>query len=493
MASRDELMRLAEVYQRNLPVFCADLLRIKLEAGGLSPFYLNPTQFKLHNMLENQLSKEGKVRAIVLKPRREGMSTYIGARFYHKTIFNAGWQTYILTHQHKATRELFKMVKMFHDNMLPEFKPSTSTDSKTGLDFDKISSGYSLGTAGSKSGGRGELAHTFHGSEVAFWRDAEEVASSAIEIVGDEPNTEIILESTGFPDTYFEDIWNRAVSGEGDFLPLFFAWYESDRNRSDATDLILTPEEKELMKLYPTMDIENIAFRRSKLSLASEAKFRREYPAVPADAFSADGRLSYISPETVTLAASRNNLTKQTAPIVLGCDPSSSGRGDTVGLVVRQDDKVIKIAEFRRETVLERAAVINSFIESNGVDHTFMDAGGSGKEIYEILVSWGLSSKQMTLVYFGESASDKKKYPNKRNEMYDRMRSWLETKGEIPNNQKFRQELSLTKEVVNSMGEYVLESKKNMRKSPNLADGLALTFAHPIRQNRYIGVTSYED
>lgn len=493
MATRQELIRLAEVYQRNLPVFCADLLRIKLEAGGLAPFYLNKTQFKLHNMLENQLSKEGKVRAIVLKPRREGMSTYIGARFYHKTIFNTGWQTYILTHQHKATRELFKMVKMFHDNMLPEFKPSTSTDSKTGLDFDLISSGYSLGTAGSKSGGRGELAHTFHGSEVAFWRDAEEVASSAIEIVGDEPNTEIILESTGYPDTYFEEIWNRAVSGEGEFLPLFFAWYESERNRADATGLILTPEEKELLTLYPTMDLENIAFRRNKLSLASEAKFRREYPAVPADAFSADGKLSYITPETVTLAASRNNLLKQSAPILLGCDPSSSGKGDTVGLVVRRDDKVTKIAEFRRESVLDRAAVINTFIEDNGIDHTFIDAGGSGKEIYEILISWGLPARSITLVYFGESASDKKKYPNKRNEMYGRMRSWLETKGDIPNNQKFRQELSLTKEVVNSMGEYVLESKKNMRKSPNLADGLALTFAHPVRANKYVGVSSYED
>ncbi|MBS9779909.1 MAG: hypothetical protein KGV51_04710, partial [Moraxellaceae bacterium] len=78
MATQEQLIQLAKMYQRNLPVFCADLLKIKIEEGGIAPFYLNNTQLDLHNKLENQLSKDGKVRAIILKPRREGMSTYIG-------------------------------------------------------------------------------------------------------------------------------------------------------------------------------------------------------------------------------------------------------------------------------------------------------------------------------------------------------------------------------------------------------------------------------
>ncbi len=493
MATQEQLIQLAKMYQRNLPVFCADLLKIKIEEGGIAPFYLNNTQLDLHNKLENQLSKDGKVRAIILKPRREGMSTYIGARFYHKTIFNEGFQTYILTHLHKATTSLFKMVKLFHDEMLPEFKPSTSEDSRTGLEFDRIKSGYSLGTAGSKSGGRSELAHLFHGSEVAFWDNAEEVASSSLEIVGNKPRTEIILESTGFPNTYFQEVWEKAVAGDSEFLPIFYPWYESDRNRANADGLILTDEEKELKRIYKGMDNENIAFRRIKLSVASEAKFRREYPAVPADAFSADGKLAYIPPETVELASQRDNIAKQYQPKILGCDPSSSHKGDTCGLIIRQDDKVIKIAEFRRETVLERAEVIKTFISKYGIDHTFIDSGGSGKEIAELMLSWGLPRKQLTVVHFGAKAMDSKQYPNKRNEMYDRMRNWLETVGDIPNNLQLKQEISMTKEVVNAKGQYVLQSKKDMRKSPNLADGLALTFAHPIRAMSNVGVGSYAD
>lgn len=493
MASEDEIKKLAQVYERNLPLFCSDLLKIRPEAGGVTPFHLNNTQLDLDSRLNTQLSKNGKVRALILKPRREGISTYIGARFYHKTIYNLGWQTYILTHMQKATNTLFKMVKLFHEKMPDELRPSTSADSKKELEFNIISSGYSLGTAGSKGGGRSELAHCFHGSEVAFWPDAEEVASSALEIVGDQLQTEILLESTGFPGTYFQEIWELAVAGDSDFEAIFYPWFLSDRNRADPTGIILTPEEKELLKLYKGMTIENIAFRRIKRSIASEAKFRREYPSTPSDAFSADGRLSYIPPETVELAASRSNMLKESFPRLLGCDPSNSAKGDAVGMVVRVDDKVDMLADFRRETVLERALVISNFIKSQGIDHTFIDAGGSGKEIYELLLDWDHDRKDITLVYFGSSATDKKKFPNKRNEMYYRGRSWLESKGDIPNNLQFKQELSITKEIANSMGEYVLESKKNMRKSPNLADAFVLTFAHPVRKKKSVGVGSYAD
>lgn len=491
MATNDELQRLAEVYQRNLPVFCADLLKIKLEEGGLAPFFLNNTQLDLHNRLQNQLSKNGKVRAIILKPRREGMSTYIGARFYHKTIFNHAFQTYILTHHSKATDQLFNMVKIFQNEMLEEFRPQTEYSSKKELTFSQSKGGYSLATAGGTSGGRSEVAHCFHGSEVAFWANADEVASSALQIVGDMPNTEVILESTGMAGTYFQETWEKAVAGQSDYEPIFYAWYESDRNRADATGLILAPEEKELQRIYQGLDNENIAFRRLKLSTMSEAKFRREYPAVPADAFIADGSLAYISPETVEIARHRTNITKDYYPRLLGVDPSSTSTGDSCGMAIRVDDKVINISEFNRETVLERANVVFTYINKHNIDHTFIDAGGSGKEIFELLISWGLPRKNITLVYFGGKAQDNKLYPNKRNEMYSRMRNWLEQEGDIPNILRLKQELSITKEKVDSKGRYVLESKKDMRKSPNLADALALTFAHPVRIKQNVGVTSY--
>lgn len=473
---------LARYYSRreNLAAFCHDMLRIKLEEGGTGALELNSTQFDLDHRLNQQLAHFGKVRAIILKPRREGMSTYIGARFYHRTIFGDGLNTYILTHKQDATDTLFKMVKLFQDNLPDWLRPSTAEDSAKSLSFPMNNASYALGTAGGQGVGRSALAHLFHASEVAYWRNADEVASSAFEIVGDKPNTEIILESTGAPGTYFEEVWERAVAGKSEYMPIFYPWYRSQRNVADASGLIPTDEERELMAIYPDMTLENIAFRRRKLSTQSEAKFRREYPAMPADAFMQDSAEAFIKPETVQKAINRKLEPYPDAVTVLGIDPSNTGHGDSVGMVVRQGNSIVRVAEFRRETVQERADVIRKFMLEAKADHTFIDQGGSGKEIYELLTAWGMPRSALTLVPFGASASNKTLYPNKRVEMYSALRNWLDEEGDIPNNPVLASELSLTKSKINNDGQEVLESKKEMRKSPNLADAAALTFAYPV-------------
>lgn len=477
--------------QAHLSAFAYDCLKIRLEEGGLAPFSFNKTQYDLDKRLNHQLLNKGKVRAIILKPRREGMSTYIGARFFHKTIFGYGLQTYILTHKQDATDTLFKMVKLFNDKLPAWIKPTTAEDSAKSLSFPVNLGGYELGTAGGQGVGRSALAHLFHASEVAYWRNADEVAGSAFDIVGDKPGTEIILESTGAPATYFEEVWNKAVDKKSDFEPIFYPWYTSERNVADCEGLIPTAEEKELMSIYSGMTLENIAFRRKKLSTHSEAKFRREYPAVPADAFMQDSAEAFIKPETVQKAVNRNTSPYKNTPIILGVDPSQTLDGDATGLILRQGSKVLKVAEFWRETIQERSDVIFKFIKKHQVTHTFIDQGGSGKEIYEMLIGWGLSRNKITLIPFGASASNKILYPNKRVEMYSDLRNWLNDEGDIPNNPQLTAELSLTKSKINNDGQEVLESKKEMRRSPNLADALSLTFAYPVRAETHHEVSRY--
>ncbi|MCL5459661.1 hypothetical protein M3M33_13585, partial [Loigolactobacillus coryniformis] len=57
-------------------------LHIRTKAGSVLPFKLNDTQRALHERLQTQLRTMGKVRAIVLKGRQVGVSTYIGGRLY---------------------------------------------------------------------------------------------------------------------------------------------------------------------------------------------------------------------------------------------------------------------------------------------------------------------------------------------------------------------------------------------------------------------------
>lgn len=476
-------LELAQYYENHFPAFAHDCLQIKLEEGGLGPLSLNKTQWDLHNRLEAQLNVKGKIRAVILKPRREGMSTYIGGRFFHKTIYRKGMNTRITTHLDRATKALFKMVKTFHQRMPVELRPMSGEDSANSLSFPFSDGSYALSTARSSSAGRAELTHLLHCSEVAYWPDAEEVVSSIVETVGDKPGTEIIFESTGAPGTYFEELWTRSLSDDV-YDNIFYPWYASDRNVADTEGLILRPEEKELIKTYPGMTIANIAFRRKKLITHSEVKFRREYPATPSDAFIADSGEAFISPEIVEIASHRKHEPFMDDIRILGVDPSQTEDGDFCGLVIRHGNKVVKLAKFRRARVQERTDVIRRFFEENGCDHMFIDQGGSGKEIYDLLIGWGMKRQQVTLIPFGMKASNSQLYPNKRVEMYYLARQWLEEEGAIPNDMEFKAELSLTKSVIDNSGQEVLERKKNMRRSPNLADAFVLTFAFPISKKK---------
>ena len=50
----------------------------------------NPAQLKLHELIEAQKAKTGRVRVVILKARQLGVSTYVAARLYHRTINSPG-------------------------------------------------------------------------------------------------------------------------------------------------------------------------------------------------------------------------------------------------------------------------------------------------------------------------------------------------------------------------------------------------------------------
>ncbi len=62
--------------------------------------------------------------------------------------------------------------------------------------FDALDSGYRVGTAGTEGVGRSETIQYFHGSEVAYWKNADSHMSGILQAVPEEDGTEIILEST---------------------------------------------------------------------------------------------------------------------------------------------------------------------------------------------------------------------------------------------------------------------------------------------------------
>jgi len=93
--------------KHDLPYF-SQHLKIRPKVGSLAPFALNTAQLKLHQLIEDQRARTGRVRVIVLKARQLGVSTYVAARLYHKTINSPGLRTIIIGHEKRASSNLFQ-------------------------------------------------------------------------------------------------------------------------------------------------------------------------------------------------------------------------------------------------------------------------------------------------------------------------------------------------------------------------------------------------
>jgi hypothetical protein len=148
---------------KDLTKFAPAFLTIKNKAGRPIPFELNQAQLYAHGRLEAQLKEMGRVRALVLKGRQQGLSTLIQARFFHKVITVRGQKAFILTHEAEATKNLFEMTKRYYETLPAGLCPEADRSSAKELRFTQFDSGYSVGTAGNKSVGRSQTIQLFHG------------------------------------------------------------------------------------------------------------------------------------------------------------------------------------------------------------------------------------------------------------------------------------------------------------------------------------------
>lgn len=317
--------------------YAAKCLRIKTKSGGVKPFELNVAQAYLHSQLEAQKAKTGKVRALVLKGRQQGCSTYTEGRFFHAVSHRRGVKAFILTHLDEATNNLFGMAKRFYEHCPPVVRPSLRASNAKELIFDKLDSGYKVGTAGSKGTGRGDTIQLFHGSEVAYWANAQTHVAGALQAVPDEPGTEVILESTSNGrNGLFWDMCAAAMRGEGEYILIFIPWFWQPEYRKPVPEgFSPTADETAYQQAYG-LDLEQIVWRRAKIvELNGIHNFRREYPATPAEAFSAEVPGALWKREQI------DNLRKMgelpvLVRIVVAVDPSGGDkqRNDEVGLVV---------------------------------------------------------------------------------------------------------------------------------------------------------------
>jgi hypothetical protein len=467
-----------------LEVHAAYCAKIKDKSGQIVPFLFNRAQRHVHEKLEEQKRTLGRVRALVLKGRQQGISTYIGERFYHQ-VSTRGLSAFVLAHEDKATSNLYEMVKRYQDHN--PLAPSTKATNAKELVFAVLDCGYKLATAGTKDVGRSNTAQLLHGSEFGFWSNAQQHLAGLGNTIADMEDTEIILESTGNGvGNAFHLMWQEAEAGRGDYIAIFVPWFWQDEYRAQPkADLQLSQDDIKYQQAYG-LDLEQMQWRASKIASYGQGYewlFDQEYPATAALAFQSSTVNPLINPSDV-MAAVNSASAEMNAPLIIGCDPAGDGVNDAdrTAICFRRGRTVFRMEYHQGLDTMQIAGLLGEYDREFKPDGIIIDKGGLGAGVYDRL-------NELNVPVIGinnaQRATDSERYENIRAEMWWLMKEWFEDHPcRIPNNAALISDLTAPQPTVSSNGRKMLEKKEHMKarqvRSPDGGDAMALTFAMPV-------------
>jgi hypothetical protein len=267
-------------------------------------------QLRFDRALEEQRAAGRPMRAIVLKARKLGFSTWVQAKIMQRITQLPYRRALVVAQDHGTAGELFAIGERIYDHLpsteeLALKPPRSSRRRGRYLHFGQparslqvqglvgLDSSLSVDTAREVAAGRGYTYTELHCSEVAFWPDVSKL-TALLNAVPDEPETMIVLESTANGSNHFKSRWQRAVSGESEYAPIFAAWHEDQdnslpfRNAEEREAFVETigegpwgEDEPRLRDQFGCRP-EQLHWRRRAIVDKTESKlelFKQEYPA----------------------------------------------------------------------------------------------------------------------------------------------------------------------------------------------------------------------
>lgn len=164
---------------------------------------------------------------------------------------------------------------------------------------------------------------------------------------------------------------------------------------------------------------------------------------------------------------------------VMGCDIARQGDDSSV-ICRRQGLQCWDFDTWHSSDLAFSARKIKDAYDSYRPDALFIDGGGIGAGVVDMLRDWGIPVIE---VQFGSRATDNR-FLNKRAEMWIDMALWIKRGGRLPRDSSLKMELVSPTHFTNDKGQTQLESKDDLKRrglnSPDKADALALTFAMPV-------------
>lgn len=483
---------------KSLPAFSKNFLVIHDKSGVERKFEMNRAQLYVHERLETQLRETGKVRALILKGRQQGISTYVQARYFHKIITKRGKKAFILTHLSDATRAIFEMTKRYSENVEPLLFPMPDKKNDNTLMYNVLGSGYRVGTAGSAEIGRSMTNQYLHLSEYAFYKDAARISLGLLQTVAEIADTEVIKESTanGIDNDFYSD-WKEAKNGKTRYQAIFVPWYWQDEYCIEDASFKPTAEEDEwLIKFGDNgLKVGHLNWRRIKLQdfkgdeEQKHRKFRQEYPFTDDEAFLSSIVDTFIHVDVVQKA--RTTVVDSESALVIGVDPARKG-DDRTAIIRRKGRKAYGLETHYNIDTMELAGIIKRIIEKEKPRRVCIDSIGIGAGVVDRLHELGHDIVEGVNV--ARRAGEPIKFKNLRAELWSMMRDWLlqESPVEIPDSDELQTDLTGLGYKYDSSDKLLIESKEDAKKrgllSPDCSDALMLTFYG----GEYVSESSYQ-
>lgn len=293
MPTKEKLLKTRKRLFEDFEFWAKHSCKIRTKAGEVKPLVLNPVQRRFLKNIHNQLLTTGMIRAVILKGRQQGMSTFVSAYIYWHLSQHKGKKGVVIAHVKDSTQTLFDMYKRIHENIPPALKQATRYSSRRELVFKSLDTGLTVATAGGDAIGRGETFQAMHLSEVAFWPKnfAADNFNGLLKTLPNAEGSMCFIESTANGVTgEFYRVWQGAVDGTNGFVPFFSAWFETEEYREEPPEgFTPTHDEIELSIRYG-LDHAQLYWRRREIARNGLEMFKQEYPCNPEEAFITSGR-----------------------------------------------------------------------------------------------------------------------------------------------------------------------------------------------------------
>jgi len=284
-------------------------------------------------------------------------------------------------------------------------------------------------------------------------------------------------------------IWEVAEGGKTDGEPMHFAFGNPTRNTGAFAEAFGKQRHRWNTR---QIDSRNVAITNKELLQRWVDDYGEDSDFVRVRVrgiFPRASSLQFIGRDLVDGAMRRDMAaySPHTKVAMVGVDVARFGGDQSVIRTrLQRDARTIPPKRYRDLDTMQLAARVGEHINELKMLGmrcvVFVDGGGVGGGVIDRLRQLG---HDVIEVNFGGKPDDPRKYRDKAAEMWDRMRSWLAT-GYLDDDEMLATDLTGREYGFNTDSQIVMERKEDMKRrglaSPDDADALALTFAHPAME-----------